>query len=325
MLGLGARSFEYTQRHGITLRERIVAFLPRYAPWAARLAPIVNLLAFLPGREAVTGFSAARSLPKWHRDTFIDRQRVVSGGREVVLFVDTFSRYFEPENARAAITVLDAAGYRVHVARPAGAHDRPLCCGRTFLAAGLVEEAKKEAQRTLDALKPYVDSGLPILGLEPSCLFSMRDEFESMLPGEATRALAKQAMLFEEFLAQEADAGRLRLALKAVAKKALLHGHCHQKAFAVMGAVEKTLRLVPDLEVSTVESSCCGMAGSFGYEAEHFDISMKMAEASLLPAVRQASADTLIVADGTSCRHQIADGAHRTALHVVRVLASALA
>ena len=132
-------------------------------------------------------------------------------------------------------------------------------------------------------------------------------------------------MLFEEFLAQEADDGRLKLNLKPVAKKALLHGHCHQKAFAAMGAVEKTLRLVPGLEVSTVETSCCGMAGSFGYEAEHYDVSMKMAEANLLPAVRKAEADTLIVADGTSCRHQIADGSGRQAIHVAKVLAQALA
>jgi Fe-S oxidoreductase len=131
-------------------------------------------------------------------------------------------------------------------------------------------------------------------------------------------------MLFEEFISKEVEAGRLNLRLKPLAKKALLHGHCHQKAFAVMGAVERTLRLVPELEVSTVESSCCGMAGSFGYEAEHYEISMKMAEASLLPAVREATADTLIVADGTSCRHQIADGAQREALHVARVLAMAL-
>jgi Fe-S oxidoreductase len=177
----------------------------------------------------------------------------------------------------------------------------------------------------VDALKPYVECGIPILGLEPSCLFTMQDEFLSLLPGETTTALAKQAMLFEEFLAAESDAGRLKLNLKPVGKKALLHGHCHQKAFAAMGAVEKALRLVPGLEVSTVESSCCGMAGSFGYEAEHFDISMKMAEASLLPAVRKAAADTLVVADGTSCRHQIADGAQREAVHVARVLASALA
>ena len=316
---------QYRKRHGLSLRDRLVAFLPRYAPWAARLAPLTNFLMALPGREALTGLSSRRALPQWHRETFIDRQRVVRGGREVVLLVDTFSRYFEPGNARAAIKVLDAAGYRVHVARPTGAHDRPLCCGRTLLSAGLVDEARKEARRTLDALRPFVASGLPILGLEPSCLFTLRDEFESMLPGEETRALAAQAMLFEEFLAQEADAGRLKLVLKPVAQQALLHGHCHQKAFGVMGAVEKALRLVPDLEVSTVESSCCGMAGAFGYEAEHYDISMKMAEASLLPAVRKAAADTLIVADGTSCRHQIADGAARPAVHVARVLADALA
>ena len=316
---------QYKKRHGLTLRDRIVAFLPRYAPWASRLSTLVNLLGMLPGRELLTGLSSKRSLPKWHGHPFIDRLRTVTGGREVVLFVDTFSRYFEPENARAALMVLDAAGYRVHVARPPGAHDQPLCCGRTYLSAGLVDEAREEARRMVDALKPYVDSGMPILGLEPSCLFTMRDEFLSLLPGETTTALAKQAMLFEEFIAAESDAGRLKLELKPVGKKALLHGHCHQKAFAVMGAVEKALRLVPGLEVSTVESSCCGMAGSFGYEAEHFEISMKMAEASLLPAVRKADADTLVVADGTSCRHQIADGAQRDAVHVARVLASALA
>ena len=315
---------QYTRRHGLTLRDRLVAYLPRYAPWVSKIPTLANLIGALPGREALTGLSSRRSLPAWHPQSFIDRQGVVSGAREVVLMVDTFSRYFEPENARAAIKVLDAAGYRVHVAHPAGAHDRPLCCGRTLLAAGLVDEARKEARRTLEALKPFVSAGLPILGLEPSCLFTLRDEFVSMLPGEPARALAKQAMLFEEFLAQEAEAGRLKLALKPVAKKALLHGHCHQKAFAAMGAVEKTLRLVPELEVNAVETSCCGMAGSFGYEAEHYDVSMKMAEAHLLPAVREAAKDTLIVADGTSCRHQIADGAGRQAIHVARVLAQAL-
>jgi Fe-S oxidoreductase len=151
----------------------------------------------------------------------------------------------------------------------------------------------------------------------------LRDEFSVLLPG--TDALAKQAMLFEEFLAREADAGTLALELKPVASEALLHGHCHQKAFGVMGAVEKVLRLIPELNVKPVESSCCGMAGSFGYEAEHYGISMKMAEASLLPAVRAAAADTLLVADGTSCRHQIADGTRREALHVARVLERALA
>ncbi len=200
---------------------------------------------------------------------------------------------------------------------------RPLCCGRTFLSAGLVDEARAEAKRVLDALSPWVAHGVPIVGLEPSCLFTLRDEYGVLLPG--TEALAKNAFLFEEFLANESSAGRLELKLKAVAAEALLHGHCHQKAFAAMGAVEHVLRLVPELKVRTIESSCCGMAGSFGYEAEHYAVSMKMGEASLLPAVREAAAGTLIVADGTSCRHQIAHGANRQALHVARLLEQALA
>ncbi len=310
----------YHARHGLKLRERLIAYLPRYAPWLARIAPLANVAQAFGKRLA--GFAAERSLPAWRRDTFRSETPATGRGREVVLWVDTFNRYFEPDNARAALRVLEAAGYRVHEARPV-AGGRPLCCGRTFLAAGLVDEAKREAGRMLEALAPWVERGVPIVGLEPSCLFSLRDEFSVMLPG--TEALAKQAFLFEEFLAREADAGRLALKLKPVAGEALLHGHCHQKAFGAMGAVEKTLALVPGLRVTPVESSCCGMAGNFGYEAEHYAISMKMAEASLLPAVRAVGASTLVVADGTSCRHQIADGAQRNALHVARVLESALA
>jgi len=164
---------------------------------------------------------------------------------------------------------------------------------------------------------------MPLIGLEPSCLLTLRDEYSVLLP--ANGALAENSFLFEEFLASEAAAGRLNLKLKSVAAEALLHGHCHQKAFGAMACVERVLRLVPDLNVKTIESSCCGMAGSFGYEAEHYDISMKMGEASLLPAVRNASPDALIVADGTSCRHQIAHGANREAIHVARVLERALA
>jgi Fe-S oxidoreductase len=199
-----------------------------------------------------------------------------------------------------------------------------LCCGRTFLAAGMVDEAKVEARRTLDALASFVERGVPVVGLEPSCLFGLRDEFTALLPGERSAALAANALLFEEYLVREHDAGRLQLPLQPLAADALLHGHCHQKAFAAMGAVEAALRLVPGLKVSTVESSCCGMAGSFGYEAEHYAVSMKMAEAALLPAVRRAASETIIVADGTSCRHQIADGANRAAVHVARLLERAL-
>jgi Fe-S oxidoreductase len=243
---------------------------------------------------------------------------------EVVLFVDTFNRYFEPENARAALAVLQAAGYTVHLPQAADG-GRPLCCGRTFLAAGLVDEARLEARRMIETLTPYVERGVPVVGLEPSCLLGLRDEFLSMLPGGESAELAMNAFLFEEFLAREHEAGRLDLKLGPLReKKALLHGHCHQKAFDAMPAVHKVLKLIPGLEVEAIESSCCGMAGAFGYEAAHYDVSMKMAELSLLPRVRKAGADELIVADGTSCRHQIKDGSGRSAVHVAQVLQRAL-
>jgi Fe-S oxidoreductase len=187
-----------------------------------------------------------------------------------------------------------------------------------------VEEARREAERTIAALRSFLDCGMPIIGLEPSCLLGFRDEIPALIKSEDARALASQALLFEEFLAREAGEGRLNLPLKPGAKRALLHGHCHQKAFAAMGAVESVLKLVPELAVETVETSCCGMAGAFGYGADTVDVSLKMAELSLLPAVRKAEAATLIVADGTSCRHQILDGTRREALHVARVLAMSL-
>ena len=313
----------WRRHHGLTLKERLIAYLPRYASWAARFAPAVNALQGMS--KALLGFAAQRSLPAWRSDAFEQPAApTATGGGEVVLLVDTFNRWFEPENARAAVSVLEAAGYTVHVPSAVG-DARPLCCGRTFLAQGLVDEARAEAQRTIEALMPYVERGIPVIGLEPSCLFSLRDEFVSMLPGDTAARLAGNALLFEEFIAREHEAGRLKLGLKSLPQtKALLHGHCHQKAFAVMPAVQKVLALVPNLYVEPVESSCCGMAGSFGYEAKHYEVSMRMAEASLLPKVREADADTLIVADGTSCRHQIHDGAAREALHVARVLAAAL-
>jgi Fe-S oxidoreductase len=324
----------YHGRHGWPLTERLIAYLPRYAPFAARLALVANLRDRVPFVAALTerlaGLSAKRSLPKWRGRPFLRS----AAGRyqvrapedcDVVLLADTFNNYFEPENAVAALRVLEAAGLRVHVARPA-AGGRPLCCGRTFLAVGMVNEARDEARRVLDALAPYVARGVPVVGLEPSCLLTLRDEFRAVLPGAAAEKLAAHALLLEEFLARESDAGRLKLKLNALPQaKALLHGHCHQKAFGAMPAVERALRLVPGLEVETIESSCCGMAGAFGYEARHYDVSMRMAEASLLPKVRAADGATLVVADGTSCRHQIADGAGRAAIHVARVLERALA
>jgi Fe-S oxidoreductase len=177
----------------------------------------------------------------------------------------------------------------------------------------------------LEALEPYIARGVPVVGLEPSCLYSLRDEFLSMLPSGETAELALNAFLLENFIARELDAGRFKLKLKSLPqKKALLHGHCHQKAFAAMPAVQRALKLIPELDVELIESSCCGMAGSFGYEARHYEVSLRMAEASLLPKVRAAGTDSLIIADGTSCRHQIHDATAREAVHVARVLAAAL-
>jgi Fe-S oxidoreductase len=202
---------------------------------------------------------------------------------------------------------------------------RPLCCGRTFLSVGLIEEARREAERTLEGLRPYVDRGLPIVGLEPSCLLTTRDEYEVLVRRPDASRLAQRAMLLEEFLVGEAARGALRLPLAAQpGRRALVHGHCHQKALGALPALEGALRLVPGLEVETIDSTCCGMAGWFGYEARHYDLSLRMAELSLLPAVRGAPPGAWIVAGGTSCRHQIADGAGREAVHAVRVLAYAL-
>jgi Fe-S oxidoreductase len=199
-----------------------------------------------------------------------------------------------------------------------------LCCGRTFLAVGLVEEARREAERSLAALEPLVARGMPVVGLEPSCLFSFRDEIPALFKDGRAARLAENAMLFEEFLAREAKAGRLALPLSPRNGRALLHGHCHQKAFGAMGAVEAALKLVPGLKVETIESSCCGMAGSFGYDTDTIDVSLAMGELSLLPAIRKAEPDAIIVADGTSCRHQIKDGTGRAAIHVARALAMSL-
>jgi Fe-S oxidoreductase len=241
-----------------------------------------------------------------------------------VLFADTFNRYFERENIDAALAVLEAGGYQVHFAKATDGSLRPLCCGRTFLSVGMVDEARQEASRTLVALAPFISRGVPVVGLEPSCLLGFRDEVPAMVKDESARQLADCAFTFEEFLAREVGAGRLNLPLKKMAARALVHGHCHQKAFDAFDAVGSVLRLVPGLKVEPIESSCCGMAGSFGYHADTIDVSLAMGELTLLPAVRKADADALIVADGTSCRHQIKDGAGRSALHSARVLAMAL-
>jgi FAD/FMN-containing dehydrogenase/Fe-S oxidoreductase len=316
-------------KHGLSLRDRLVGYLPHYAALASRFAPLANWRNNSPLLrklfEKFAGISAQRALPKWRRDVFKAGVETMGppDGREVVLFADTFNRAYERENLEAALRVLLAGGYRVHIPEPAD-RGRPLCCGRTFLSAGLVDHARAELDRLVATYAPFAQRGVPIVGLEPSCLLTLRDELLSLRSDETAKNISAQALLLEEFLVRETTAGRLRLPLGPIAGKALVHGHCHQKSFGAFRSVEQALRLIPDLNVETIESSCCGMAGAFGYGTETYQASMDMAELSLLPAIRHAEPATLIVADGTSCRHQISDGTDRAALHVARVLAMSL-
>lgn len=318
---------------GISLRDRLFAGLPRCLQHHAvvkRLVAWRNASPLLQRLgERWLGISARRRLPEPAAEAYHAPAAVLGiAAKPVFLFVDTFARHFEPEIAEAAHAVLSTAGYTVTVLDPAANDaepDRPLCCGRTWLSLGQVDAARREAARMLDALRPALESGIPVVGLEPSCILSLRDEHLKLGLGDAAQALAKQVYLFEEFIAREHDRKQLNLALKPVAlPKALVHGHCHQKAVGAMKSLRKVLRLVPGLEFEFIESSCCGMAGSFGLDAEHHDISLQMAEADLLPAVRAAGDDTRLLANGFSCRHQIDEGAGRKAVHVAVLLREAL-
>ena len=324
-------------RNGFTLKDRLVGKLPDYAHIASRFAAMLNARNTSPllqrMGETMLGFSARRSLPAWRRKHFFNlahtgatREQALAGAKAVVLFVDTFNGYFESDNAAAALRVLQAAGYVVHVAGKQQDDGKHLCCGRTYLSSGMVAQAKAKAGELVQALLPFARKGIAIVGLEPSCLLTLRDEALSMGLGEPAQAVAGQALLFEEFLAREAKAGRLeplKARLAPLDKRVLLHGHCHQKAFDAVSPVLDVLRLIPGVEPELIESSCCGMAGSFGYEGAHYEVSMQMAELSLLPAVRKYPG-AIVVADGTSCRHQIQDGAHRPAVHAAVLLARQL-
>jgi FAD/FMN-containing dehydrogenase/Fe-S oxidoreductase len=334
----------YKARHGYTLKDKLIASLPDYAHWASRFAPLLNLRDKLPGlamlSEKIIGFSARRTLPQWQRKTFwqqlsnaaspqlktAKREEVLTATKPVVLFVDTFNGTFEAGNALAALQVLQAAGYTVHVATKAQPDGKHLCCGRTYLANGMIDQAKVKAAEVVASLLPFAEKGIAIVGLEPSCLLTLRDEMLVMGLGPAAQTISDHALLFEEFLAREAATGQLDMLkskLKATDQAILLHGHCHQKAFGAVSPIIDVLKLIPGAKPELIESSCCGMAGSFGYEASHYEVSMQMAELSLLPAVRKQP-DAIVVADGTSCRHQIRDGAQRDAMHVAALLARQL-
>jgi Fe-S oxidoreductase len=311
--------------------------------------------------ERALAISRRRALPRIARTSFESWFARRGGGGEraaprgrAVLFVDTFTNYHHPEIGVAAAELLAACGYRVVPSRHG-------CCGRPALSKGFVAMARRQARATVERLAPLAEAGLPIIGLEPSCLLTLRDEYFDLLPGDPrVERVAAAAELLEEHLARlveegtpaaghagdaggggragggardetEAGAGSgggadgIGLAFAGPPREVLLHGHCHQKALVGTGPSRRVLSLPPGWRVTEVDSGCCGMAGSFGYEAEHVEISLAMAERRLLPAVRAAGPDVLIVAAGTSCRQQILDATDRRALHPAEALRGALA
>lgn len=315
-------------QHGISIHDRLIAALPAYAPLASRFAGASNILQsvwqHLPGLRGVvsqvTGFTLRRELPRWSSAPFHDREAKTTQSATntpVVLFADTFNRYFEPENLRAALRVLDRAGYGLQMPRPDGG--RAYCCGRTYLSSGLVSQARAEADRLVKALYPAAASGIRIVGLEPSCTLALRDEIPELLGTAEAKTVANATLTFAELLA----ADEVDLGIQAQTKDPALvkiHGHCHQKAFDLVKPMESVLQTLVGAKTETIESSCCGMAGAFGYGRDTYDFSIAMAEASLLPAVRAAAEDETIIADGTSCRCQIAAGTPREAIHLARYL-----
>ena len=345
-------------RRGVPLRDRLFASLPRLAPAGTRFARLLNLrnrsgtLAWLG--ERVLGIAAESALPEWHREPFRDTELALTESRDilsiqtpqptrrghkvspVLLFVDTFSRYFDPDVVRAAQSVLLKLGHKPiapTLARPRGG---PLCCGRTYISAGMLDHARAELRRTVSALAPFARRGVPIVGLEPSCLLTLRDEALHLLAGDnanaatqdaraATqdaRAVAEHAFLVDEFLAGRAgDAASVAPQASADAgRTAHIHGHCHQKAAGTASATGEALTALTGIQGGLVESSCCGMAGSFGYTAKHLGTSRAMGELGLFPTLRAAAPGDTVIANGFSCRAQIRAGTGRRARHLVEVL-----
>ena len=308
--------------HGTPLRDLLFGNIHAISALASRVAPLANVglaianaLAF---PQRLLGISHRRALPRFATQTLSQwmRRRTSApvGGRRVLLFADTFAEFNDPHIGRAAVAVLEAMGYAVELPR------RRICCGRPQISRGLLADARRLGRQQLDELAPYAAAGISIVGLEPSCLLTFRDEYLDLLGDRRAPAVASASLLFDEFVARELASGAAALALRPAIAPFLIHGHCHQKALAGMSATAALLGRIPEATVREVDSGCCGMAGSFGYETEHHAISLKMAERSLLPAVR-ASPEAIIVASGTSCRQQIADGSGRRAHHIAEILA----
>jgi Fe-S oxidoreductase len=317
----------YYQDRRRPLGHRLMAGVHRLNRLGAPFAPLVN---FVQNRrpvrwmlEKIAGIDRRRSLPPLHRFHFRrwfarHSPDPAAGTRgRVILLDDCFTTFNEPAIGRAAVRVLERAGYAVELADL-------ICCGRAMISKGFLHTAKSLIQGQARGLAQRVADGTPLLGLEPSCLLTLSDEWTELLPGPQTKAIASSAHLADNWLASQIRSGRCDLQLRPRAEKCLLHGHCHQKALLGVGGTSAALRLVPELDVTELDSGCCGMAGSFGFEREHYDLSVQIANLALLPALAK-SPDTLVIAPGTSCRHQIKDLAGREARHPLEVIAEQLA
>jgi Fe-S oxidoreductase/FAD/FMN-containing dehydrogenase len=318
----------YYERHGLPLRNRLFGDIARLSRIGSAAAPLANwALGLGIARrllEAVAGVDRRRSLPPFAAQTFEAWFARRGNGRPaarygpVVLFHDTFLNYNYPEIGRAAVRLLEAAGYEPVLARRE-------CCGRPMISKGMLERARANARINVERLAPYAGKGIPIVGFEPSCILTFRDEYPDLLQGPEVLQVAANTFLFEEFIAQAREAGRFDAQFVAAPRKVLLHGHCHQKAAVGVAPSVAALQMLPGATVEVVDSGCCGMAGSFGYEKEHYEISQAIGARRLFAAVRAQPADAAIAAAGVSCRAQIAHGAGRPALHPVEILAAALA
>ena len=319
----------YHDEHGVPLRSQLFARIARLnalGTLVPGMSHLSNAVLDLPLTHAVfkrIGIAPQRHLPRFADQTFrrwFERQHVSSvdySRPEVVLFDDTFLNYNTPSVGRAAVSILEAAGFRVTLI------DKR-CCGRPAISKGLLDLVKELAAHNIAQLVPYARRGVPIVGCEPSCVSALIDDYRDLLPGPDAEAVAAASQGIESFIVSLAEVGKLSLTFDQTPRRILFHAHCHQKALTGSGPVQQFLSLIPQATVSEIPSGCCGVAGSFGYEAEHYDLSLKIGEDRLLPAVREADATTIIAAAGTSCREQIAHSTPRQALHPVELFASAL-
>jgi len=316
------------EKFALSRSEQAAAFLPHYAPRLRPWRHLLNVRDFVPWMaplsEKFTGLSADRPWPRWRGQPFAGPDPIgAEGGRDILLFLDTFNSYFDVSALRAAADVLAASGFRVRPLTPPPG-ERPFCCGRTLLEAGLIEAARAEARRLIAATAPFLERGTALVGLEPACVLTMRDEFVHLLKEDGAGALAEQAKLFEEVMTEAAPAQTLAPQLHPIEAEALQFSHCHQRAFGTAALAKQVAQMVPGLTLRQGDIACCGMGVAFGYQPDVVGVSLQMGEQALFPQIRKTGRDTLLLADGFACRKQILDGTGRGARHTAVLLKLAL-